>query len=165
MLQAVTMILLIFQVIIFFFIVSPFEVSGSRMKPLSWYHICPAINSAWIPWISTSCLPHHYLVLVLVLVFCRHLICHRHLHHLHHPVNVEAIPIYVEELLLQLTCWVECTTWEDSSSWSRAVILYKQWTLFIYNKHCDAWLWCVTVMCDCDTWRVTCNIYSREDYY
>jgi len=23
---------------------------------------------------------------------------------------VEAIPIYVEELLLQLTCWVECTT-------------------------------------------------------
>jgi len=26
----------------------------------------------------------------------------------HFPV--EAIPIYVEELLLQLTCWVECTT-------------------------------------------------------
>jgi len=24
--------------------------------------------------------------------------------------TVEAIPIYVEELLLQLTCWVECTT-------------------------------------------------------
>jgi len=24
--------------------------------------------------------------------------------------SVEAIPIYVEELLLQLTCWVECTT-------------------------------------------------------
>ena len=25
-------------------------------------------------------------------------------------VSVEAIPIYIEELLLQLTCWVECTT-------------------------------------------------------
>jgi len=59
---------------------------------------------------------------------------------------VEAIPIYVEELLLQLTCWVECTTWDDSGSWSRAVILYKGWTLFIYNKHCDTWLWHVT--CD-----------------
>jgi len=27
-----------------------------------------------------------------------------------HEVIVEAILIYVEELLLQLTCWVECTT-------------------------------------------------------
>jgi len=25
-------------------------------------------------------------------------------------ISLEAIPIYVEELLLQLTCWVECTT-------------------------------------------------------
>jgi len=24
--------------------------------------------------------------------------------------TVGAIPIYIEELLLQLTCWVECTT-------------------------------------------------------
>jgi len=52
----------------------------------------------------------------------------------HHHISVEAIPIYVEELLLQLTCWVECTTWDDSSSWSRAVILYKRCPLFIYNK-------------------------------
>jgi len=55
-------------------------------------------------------------------------------------ILVEAIPMYVEELLLQLTCWVECTSWDDSGSWSRAVILYKRWTLFIYNKHC-ACLW------------------------
>jgi len=44
-----------------------------------------------------------------------------------HPEDsVEAIPMYVEELLLQLTCWVECTTRDDSGSWSRAVILYKR---------------------------------------
>jgi len=40
--------------------------------------------------------------------------------------SVEAIPIYVEELLLQLTCWVECTTRDGSGSWSRAVLLYKR---------------------------------------
>ena len=41
-------------------------------------------------------------------------------------VAVEAIPIYVEELLLLLTCYVEGTSGDDSGSWSRAVILYKR---------------------------------------
>jgi len=46
---------------------------------------------------------------------------------LYSDIDVEAIPIYVEELLLLLTCCVEGTSWDDSGSWSRAVILYKRW--------------------------------------
>ena len=65
---------------------------------------------------------------------------------LYSDIDVEAIPIYVEELLLLLTCCVEGTSWDDSGSWSRAIVLYKRWTLFIYYKHCDAWLWRMT--CD-----------------
>ena len=34
-------------------------------------------------------------------------------------------PNYVVELLLQLTCCVEGTSGDDSSSWLRAVILYQ----------------------------------------
>ena len=73
-------------------------------------------------------------------------VCASSLCHTMRLVLVEAIPMYVEELLLLLTCYVEGTSWDDSSSWSRAVVLYKRWTLFIYYKHCDAWLWHVT--CD-----------------
>ena len=54
--------------------------------------------------------------------------CHRgrYLHNAQkEDAGVGAIPMYIVELLLLLTCCVEGTSWDDSSSWSWAVILYK----------------------------------------